>query len=339
MPSEKGDITDIRNWRPISLLNFDYKILSKALSLRLFEILPTVISEEQTCPLKCRKISHNLSTVRDCVSIARENNLDACMISVDQMKAFDRVSWNFLFKLLLRMNFSPEYIAWIKLLYTNISSRVKINGTYSDSFSVERGVRQGCPLSPMLYVLFSEALTALINENPDIKGFVINTFEIKLSQFADDFTSLLIGDRSIFSLFKSLNSFERVSGALVNPLKTRTIWLSRNIGRNDSLLGLDWTSESIEILGILIGNNPGLVTHMWTQKNSSIRRTLSLLHLAPCQRSNFSLTGKIAVIKQLVLPKISYLAVVFPPSKSQIASINKILEVSIEHKLYYCTNI
>ena len=140
MPSEKGDITDIRNWRPISLLNFDYKILSKALSLRLFEILPTVISEEQTCPLKCRKISHNLSTVRDCVSIARENNLDACMISVDQMKAFDRVSWNFLFKLLLRMNFSPEYIAWIKLLFTNISSRVKINGTYSDSFSVERGV-------------------------------------------------------------------------------------------------------------------------------------------------------------------------------------------------------
>ena len=92
---KKGDITDITNWRPISLLNVDYKILSKALSLRLFEILPTVISEEQTCSLKGRKISHNLSTVRDCVSIARENNLDACMISVDQMKAFDRVSWNF----------------------------------------------------------------------------------------------------------------------------------------------------------------------------------------------------------------------------------------------------
>ena len=318
---KKGDMTDIRNWRPISLLNVDYKILSKALSLRLFELLPTVISEEQTCSLKGRKISHNLSTVRDCVSIARENNLDACMISVDQMKAFDRVSWNFLFKILLRMNFSPEYIAWIKLLYTNISSRVKVNGTYSDSFSVERGVRQGCPLSPMLYVLFSEALTALINENPDIKGFVINTFEIKLSQFADDLTSLLIGDRSIFSLFKSLNSFERVSGALVNPLKTRAIWLGRNIGRSDSPLGLDWTSESIEILGILIGNNPGLVTHMWTQRNSSIRRTL-----APWWKSNLSLTGKIAVIKQLVLPKISYLAVVFPPSKSQIASINKILE-------------
>ena len=120
------------------------------------------------------------------------------MISVDQMKAFDRVLWNFLFKLLLRMNFSPEYISWIKLLYTNISSRVKINGTFSDSFSVERGVGQRCPLSPMLYALFSEALTALINENPDIKVFVINTFEIKLSQFAYDFTSLLIGDRSIF---------------------------------------------------------------------------------------------------------------------------------------------
>ena len=67
---KKGDITDIRNWRPISLLNVDYKILSKALSLRLFEFFLTVISEEQTCSLKARKISHNLSTVRNCVSIA-----------------------------------------------------------------------------------------------------------------------------------------------------------------------------------------------------------------------------------------------------------------------------
>ena len=180
--------------------------------------------------------------------IAQDDNLDACMISVDQMKAFDRVSWTFLFKILSRMNFSPDFLSWVKLLYTDISSCVKINGTFSDSFVVERGVRQGCPLSPLLYVIFSEALNAVINENPDIKGFVINSFEIKLSQFADDLTSLLIGDRSIFSLFKSLNSFERVSGALVNPHKTKAIWLGRNIGRLDKPLGLDWTDGSIEIL-------------------------------------------------------------------------------------------
>ena len=161
----------------------------------------------------------------------------------------------------------------------------------------------------------------MINENPDIKGFVINSFEIKLSQFADDLTSLLIGDRSIFSLFKSLNSFERVSGALVNPLKTKAIWLGRNIGRLDKPLGLDWTDGSIEILGILFGNNPHLISKMWKQRNSSVRRTL-----APWGKSNLSLAGKMAVIKQLVLPKISYLAVVFPPSKTQTASLTQILE-------------
>ena len=318
---KKGDIKDVKNWRPISLLNVDYKILAKVLSLRLLELLPSVISEEQTCSLKGRKISHNLSTVRDCVRIAQDDNLDACMISVDQMKAFDRVSWTFLFKILSRMNFSPDFLSWVKLLYTDISSCVKINGTFSDSFVVERGVRQGCPLSPLLYVIFSEALNAVINENPDIKGFVINSFEIKLSQFADDLTSLLIGDRSIFSLFKSLNSFERVSGALVNPLKTKAIWLGRNIGRLDKPLGLDWTDGSIEILGILFGNNPHLISKMWKQRNSSVRRTL-----APWGKSNLSLAGKMAVIKQLVLPKISYLAVVFPPSKTQTASLTQILE-------------
>ena len=318
---KKGDISDVKNWRPISLLNVDYKILAKALSLRLFELLPSVISEEQTCSLKGRKISHNLSTIRDCVRIAQDDNLNACMISVDQMKAFDRVSWNFLFKILLRMNFSREFLSWIKLLYADISSRVKVNGTYSGSFVVERGVRQGCPLSPMLYVLFSEALNALINGNPNIKGFVINSFEFKLSQFADDLTSLLIGDESIFSFFVSLSSFGRVSGALVNPLKTKAIWLGRNIGRQDKPLGLDWSDGGIEILGILFGNNPALVSEMWNQRKSSIHRTL-----APWLKSNLSLIGKMAVIKQLVLPKISYLAVVFPPSQSQIASLNKILE-------------
>ena len=77
---KKGDISDVKNWRPISLLNVDYKILAKALSLRLFELLPSVISEEQTCSLKGRKISHNLSTIRDCVRIAQDDNLNACMI-------------------------------------------------------------------------------------------------------------------------------------------------------------------------------------------------------------------------------------------------------------------
>lgn len=220
---KKGDITQVTNWRPVSLLNVDYKILAKTLSLRLLNLLPSIISEEQTCSIKGRKIFFNLSTLRDCVEIAQREDLDAFMISLDQTKAFDRVSWNFLFKLLHKMKFGSKFIRWIKLLYTNISSNVKINGVTSKSFLLERGVRQGCPLSPLLYVLYSEIIALLVNTDPEIKGICVNSTEVKLSQYADDLTAILRGIKSLHALFKFLRSFEFVSGALVNPEKTKAL--------------------------------------------------------------------------------------------------------------------
>ena len=318
---KKGDITDVKNWRPLSLLNVDYKILAKALSLRLIKFLPSVISEEQTCSVRGRKIHFNLLTLRDCVEIAEREYLDACLISLDQMKAFDRVSWSFLFKVLHKMNFSKEFISWIKLLYTDVSSTVKINGFLSKRFSVTRGVRQGCPLSPLLYAIFSEVLNVLVNLNSEIKGITVNCEEIKLSQYADDFTAILVGSRSIYAFFEDLEKFERVSGALVNPEKTKALWLGRNVGRTDKPLGLDWTSDFIKILGLPFGNSPNLIQELWTQRISSIRQSLN-----PWRRSNLSLMGKVVIIKHLIMPVIIYAAIIYPPSQNEINLIEKVFE-------------
>ena len=116
IPPQKGDIAFVKNWRPISLLNADYKILAKALSIRVFRFLPHLISEEQTCSVKGRKINENLFILRDFVQYANENQLNAYLISLDQMKAFDRVNWEFLFKTLHKMNFGNDLIQWIKML-------------------------------------------------------------------------------------------------------------------------------------------------------------------------------------------------------------------------------
>ena len=316
-----GNILLVKYWRPVSLLNVDYKILAKALSLKLLTLLPSVISEEQTCCIKGRKIAFNLSTLRDCVEIANREDLDAFFISLDQTKAFDRVSWNFLFKVLHKMNFGSNFIHWIKILYTDISSRVNINGFNSNDFLLERGVRQGCPLSPLLYVLYSEVLTILVKNDQDIQGFNVRGIEIKLSQYADDFTALLIGLKSLFSLFKTLNRFERVSGALVNPEKTKALWLGQNKGRTDSPLGLDWTDRHIKILGLPFGNSPTLQTELWKDRISSIKQNLNFWRI-----SGLSLKGKVTVIKHLIMPKIIYAATIYPPSESQVKSIRSVFE-------------
>lgn len=318
---KKGDITKVKNWRPISLLNADYKIISKCLSLRLLKLLPSVISEEQTCSIKGRKISHNLAIFRDFVNLANSSNLDASLISLDQLKAFDRVSWTFLLKSMEKMNFSLKFIKWVKLLYTSISAKVKVNGQLSLRILIEQGVRQGCPLSALLYVLFIEALTVSVNANHNIKGIEVNGIEIKLSQYADDTSSLLIGDDSIVSLFETLELFERVSGAKINQSKTKALWLGSNIGRQDNPFDLDWSSSSIEILGLPFGNFSSLSDTLWDLKISSIRKSLK-----PWFKSNLTLKGKVVVIRQLTLPKIAYAASIYPPSKHHVSSLTRVIE-------------
>ena len=148
------------------------------------------------------------------------------------------------------MNFGSSYIKWIRLLYTNIFSSISINGFVSDFFNLERGNRQGCPLSAFLYVVIAEVLKQVLASNPNIEGCVVSGIETVLSQFADDTNALLMSERSIFALFESLALYEKGSGAKVNTSKTKGLWLGSNRGRTDSPLGLTWTSKSITILGL-----------------------------------------------------------------------------------------
>ena len=125
---KKGDRLDLKNWRPISLLNCDYKILSKILSLRLAKVLGTIIEPDQTCSVPGRSITTNGLLLRDLIQLSEDQQLPAAFISLDQLKAFDRVDWDFLFKVMKSFHFSDRFIQWIRILYTDIKSRVKVNG-------------------------------------------------------------------------------------------------------------------------------------------------------------------------------------------------------------------
>ena len=154
----KGERCQLKNWRPISLLNVDYKIISKVLTKRLRKLMPNLINEDQTCGVNGRSIQDNLMVLRYVIDYATLYNKEAAIISIDQEKAFDRIEWCYLFSIMKKMGVPPGLIQWITILYNNPMFTVNVNNFFTKSSKATRGIRQGCPLSPLLYSMCVEGL-------------------------------------------------------------------------------------------------------------------------------------------------------------------------------------
>ena len=255
---KKGDRTQLKNWRPITLLNTDYKILTKALANRLQRVLPSTIHTDQTASIKGRTINDNIRLIQDVISYANEKKLPLAVISVDQLKAFDRVAHEFLFESLERFGFGPDFIRWIKTIYNSVSSSVKTNGWLTSSITLERGLRQGCALSMPLYVLTAETMATKIRENSKIRGLQppASQEELKLSQYADDTTLLLTDDESITEAFTIFDLYERAAGTKINTEKFKGLWCGSYSERTDQPHDFEWFTDLIpdKILGVYLGN-------------------------------------------------------------------------------------
>ena len=162
---KKGSTKLLKYWRPISFLCVDYKILTKILANRLKHILPEIISKEQNCSVPHRTIFNNLFLIRDIIRYTKEKNTHLYLLQIDQEKAFDKIDRNFLFKTMEKMGISPVFINFIKILYKQNTSTIINNGFLSPQVSLQRGLRQGCPLSLPLYVVQEQMTITNINQN------------------------------------------------------------------------------------------------------------------------------------------------------------------------------
>ena len=170
---KKGDAKSLKNWTPISLLNVDYKICSKALSLRLAKVLQFIISPDQTCSVPGRKISSKLHALRDILDYIDRTNETGILLSLDQEKVFDRVNRVFLINLLEHFGFGPSFTWWISTLYNGANMQIIVNGWLTEAVPLSRCVCQGDSLSPLLYILCVEALASKVKENTEIEGFLL----------------------------------------------------------------------------------------------------------------------------------------------------------------------
>ena len=150
---QRDDRRCLKSWCPISLLNSDYKIGSKALSLRLSKVLGSVINTDQTCSVLDRSICSNLTLLRDTLHFIDGSGETCIPISLDQEKAFDRVDRTFLTNLLNLFGFCPSFRNWIFTLYNDAYMQIMVNDFLTSPVKLSRGVRQGDALSPMSYAL------------------------------------------------------------------------------------------------------------------------------------------------------------------------------------------
>ncbi|CAM2096341.1 unnamed protein product [Caretta caretta] len=175
---KKGDLRDLWNWRPILLLITDYKVVAKAISLRVGSVLADVIHPEQTYTVPSRTIFDNLYLVQDLLELGRRDGLSFALLSLDQEKAFDRVDHGF--------GFGPQFVGFLRVLYTAMECLVRLNWTLTEPVSFGRGVWQGCPLSGQLYALAIEPFLRLLRRR--LTGLALREPELRLvlSVYADD---------------------------------------------------------------------------------------------------------------------------------------------------------
>ena len=250
-------------------MNVDLKILTKLLSIRLKFVLPTIIHESQTA-VYGRTIGNTVHLIRDIIDLANKNDEEAGLLFLDQEKAFDRVNHEFLFKVLEKFGFGNSFIHWIKLLYSNACTKININGFLTDKISLKSGVRQGCPLSALFYVLVIEILALQLRANPNIVGFTVEGEKIISTHYADDAVIVITQNRCFKEVYKDLQDYEKASGAKINYDKTRGLWVGKWKNRTDdpfqdlypeNTKPIKWTNKNVYNLGIYFGNDePALQT-------------------------------------------------------------------------------
>lgn len=215
----------IQNWRPISLLSTVYKIVSKAIALRLAPMMDSWVSVEQRGFIQGRCILDNLLLVKEAKAWAKKKKVPLIMLSLDFEKVYDSVSWRFLRRCLEHYGFGSQFLAWMEVLLADAGAVILINGEVSDHITIGRAVRQGDPLAPTLFVILTNFLIFAINSTGEIVGLLDpHGKQLKVTCFTDD-TLLFLVPRagSVEAAMSLLESFGDASGVCINWLKTKLV--------------------------------------------------------------------------------------------------------------------
>ena len=306
----KGDDReDLSNWRPISLLNTDYKIFSKIIALRFQSVLPKIISKYQKGFLKDRNITELIRSIDDITNATYSTNSTGLLASVDFKKAFDSVSKNAILNCLKMFNFGPYLTKLVSVLMHNSISCVKNAGWLSTWFPCERGVRQGCSTSPYLFIIVAEIMSIKLRSDSDINDCTLFPNNIKIPrifQYADDTTIIVKSEADLECALNIIDNFGNICGLKLNRNKSVVLPLGGFKRDFISKSNIKWLTEDeyIKITGVFFGAKveASKIELNWKTKIEDMIQTINRWN-----RRNLSLYGKIIIAKTYLLSKINYI--------------------------------
>ena len=323
-PKPPPELVYIRNWRPITLLNIDYKIFAHIVKNRFIQAIPHVVSKVQSGFQAGKSSSDNLILM--CLVLDHYNTQTeegGLVLQVDFEKAFDSVEHSFLFKTLETMGFGQYLIKLVKIAFHGCLGYINVNGYLSKPVYLGRGLHQGSPLSPILFLLIAQIFTRKLELSNCINGMKVNGIDILLSLFADDADLFLEATgESVDKVVKEMLNFGILSGCKANMDKTKCILLGKAkedatlIGHIINKYGADFLINDFTALGVQLNNYSCLQDMSNFNYSEKFKKAKT--------RANFwisrdlTIYGRTTIIKTLLLSQFVYIATPLPRPEGKI---------------------
>ena len=311
IPKPGKDSRILKNLRPITLLNTDYKVIEKCIARRMDQVMDDIIHTDQKGFVRGRSIFTNIRKLLDLIRYCENEEIPALFLSLDFKKCFDQISFKIIQGSLRFFEF-PDYICkWVEILYTDFSVKVSNNGHMSHPIKIERSVHQGGCCSSYLFLCCAEILALILRSNKSIKGIPVEDILFILNQFADDTDVCSLFDQcSLSAILQDLENFKLQSGFEISYDKTAILRVG-SMKDSDAMLYTQkptaWKNDVINVLGIDIASDPEIVMKNYDKCCEKMKKVF-------CSWKNrgLSLLGKISVINTLVASLFIYKFMTIP---------------------------
>ena len=299
---KRGDRSLLSNYRPLSITNCDYKILTFVLANRLQKVIGKLISKDQKGYIKNKYIGQSARLLTDIIEYCDNFNQPGAILCLDFQKAFDTLNWNFMFGCLNKFGFGANFISWINIIYNQPTFCIKNNGWITSELNMHRGVRQGCAVSALLFVLAVEIFSVKLKQDENINGIKIFGDTVHLVQYADDTTLTLTDKSSVENALILLSEYSQVSGLQLNMDKCSGMWIGPVREKSNVFCNIKFSTKPLKCLGIYIGTDTKACENLKWEKILNDLETL----VFQWGKRKLTLYGKVTVINNILVPKLVY---------------------------------